>query len=155
ATGKNSCTALTAADNLGAFNWVCDGSTNPVTCYSRGLKEGKGLRYLVTTTAWISNYVTASAGGAPVYKTPSTIWYANAVNSLASNTTGSPKLLTPGNTIWVAGSNITTDGFYLKDVDKSAIVTLGSNKITWGTNTTSYCLNGDGSNNALAIICIT
>ena len=39
-TGKKSCGGLTATDDLGAFNWVCDSSTKPVRVISTGLANG-------------------------------------------------------------------------------------------------------------------
>lgn len=49
------CSSLTIEDNLNAFDWTCaqtncSGGTCDVTFYSTGLKDGKGLRDLITDT---------------------------------------------------------------------------------------------------------
>jgi len=58
--GKSDCTGLTATDALGAFDWTCDASTNPVRMVSSGLRDiaavtdttdGTSVGQLVNSTA--------------------------------------------------------------------------------------------------------
>ena len=49
-TGRSSCAGLSATDDLGVFDWVCDASTNPVRMVSTGLTDGKYLSHLLNFT---------------------------------------------------------------------------------------------------------
>jgi len=102
ATGKTSCTGLTASDDLGAFNWVCEGSANPVRFVSTGLADGKNLSDLIDfgTPGFKLNKVTVYENGNVWGVTPSTAWWSNPV---AVNNTGIN--LNTASTIYLVTSN--------------------------------------------------
>jgi parallel beta-helix repeat protein len=112
ATGQSSCTGLTAADDLGAFNWVCDDSTNPVQFVSSGLAHNRGLSDLIdfSSAAFKPNKVTVSLNGVAWGATPSSAtWWSNSVANVTSGT------LSTQSTIYLVSSepgfnfSITTD----------------------------------------------
>ena len=88
-TGMSSCAGLSASDDLGAFNWKCDGSTNPVRIVSTGLADGKTLSDLIdfATPGFKTNKVSVNLNGNPWGATPSTAWWSNpvAVNNSAGS----------------------------------------------------------------------
>ena len=63
--GRTSCTGLSATDNLAAFNWICDASTNPVRMLSSGLADNVYLSDLIEFGApeFKSNYVSVFENG--------------------------------------------------------------------------------------------
>jgi parallel beta-helix repeat protein len=102
ATGQTSCSGLTAADDLGAFNWECDASTNPVRLVSTRLADGKNLSDLIdfVTPGFKANKVTVYANGSTWNTTPSSTWWTNPVE--INNNGGD--LITPS-TIYLVTSN--------------------------------------------------
>ncbi|MBI3188124.1 MAG: right-handed parallel beta-helix repeat-containing protein, partial [Gammaproteobacteria bacterium] len=75
-----SCANVTATDNLGAFDWVCDES-NGVHLMSVGLKTGKSLSDLIdfTTAKFKPNYVSVFNTGVAAGVTQSAVWWSNPV----------------------------------------------------------------------------
>ena len=116
-TGKKSCGGLTATDDLGAFNWVCDSSTKPVRVISTGLANGKFLSDLIDFTArrFKSNKVTVKANGVAWIVTPSTVWWANPI--VENNSGGS---LAAPSTVYLVTQN--PRARYFPDADKVALV---------------------------------
>jgi len=81
-TGQASCTGLSAADDLSAFEWVCDSTTSPVQMISSGLKDGKHLSDLIdlNTLSWKLNVLRVTdTGSTEVYTSPSVAWWYNPV----------------------------------------------------------------------------
>lgn len=80
-SGMSSCLGLTAVDVLGAFNWVCDGSANPVRMVSNRLNDNKRLSDLLdfSGAAWRSNWVYVYSNGSIYGKSSSTSWWNNPV----------------------------------------------------------------------------
>ncbi len=118
ATGMSSCAGLTASDDLGAFNWVCDGSTNPVQLVSTGLAPGKNLSDLIDFGArgFLSNKVTVYHNGSAWGVTPaSTAWWANSV--IVNNNGGN---LVTASAIYLVTAD--TTNHYTLDADKVALV---------------------------------
>lgn len=116
ATGKSSCTGLTAADDLGAFNWVC--ITNPVRMVSTGLADGKALSDLIdfATPGFKANKVTVYDNGATWGVTASSSnWWTNPVE--VNNAGGS---LATASTIYLVTTNPSLT--YTLDADKVALV---------------------------------
>ncbi len=76
---KTDCTGLTATDSLGAFDWVCDGSTGTAMMVSTGLADGKGLTDLIdfNTPGWKDNSVTVRDGGTEHFSTWPAAWWSN------------------------------------------------------------------------------
>lgn len=77
----SSCTGLAATDSLGAFDWTCDSSTNPVRMVSTGLNTAKNLSDLIDFVAvdWRDNSVSVTLSGDPVLTTTSEQWWSNEV----------------------------------------------------------------------------
>ena len=140
--GKTSCAGITASDFLGAFDWICDASTNPVRVYSVGLKQGKGLRDLISGTSFKTNYVTIYSGGFVYEQTKAATWWTNTIQTLPTNALSSnPAIsLTTAGTggIYVASSSTTSSGYHVP-YDKTGIVTLAGVTLTYSGNASGYC----------------
>jgi len=102
ATGKASCAGLTASDALAAFDWECDGSTNPVRLVSTGLADGANLSDLIDfgTAAFKANQLTVFDNGIAWGVSASTVWWNNPLvidNDGGSLATASTIYLVTGN----------------------------------------------------------
>ena len=160
ATGIDSCTNLTAADSLGAFEWICNGSTNPVVFYSKGLKKGKGLRDLLNPTTFKSNSVTVFLSGSPVLTTSAAIWWPNTVSELPDNRLPSdaavnlPAIGTSN--IYTLSASRATSGYNL-NADRISIVTLGNAVLSYSGNSTPNCIEPSGelspAGDKISIVC--
>ena len=114
-TGKTACTGLAAADDLGAFDWICDDSVSPVRMVSTGLAKGKSLSDLIdfATPGFKTNKVTVYDNAVVWGTTPdSNIWWANPVEI---NNAG--------------GTRATASTIYLVTSDPAATITLDNTKI--------------------------
>ena len=82
-TGRSSCAGLTAADDLGAFVWICDASTNPVRVISTGLAPGKRLADLLdlgaSPVAFRTNVVRVHANASEILATAPSVWWSNPI----------------------------------------------------------------------------
>ena len=118
-TGKNTCNGLTATDELGAFNWVCDGSIKPVRLVSTGLASSKNLSDLIdfTTKTFKPNRVTVKANNVAWIVTPSTVWW---TNPIVENNRGGH--LNAASTLYLVTSNPNPAAQYDLDADKAALV---------------------------------
>jgi hypothetical protein len=77
-TGFVSCAGLSITDALGAFDWVCDASLGTATFYSVKLKQGKGLRDLITSGGtWQNNSVTVLQSATTIGTSSSMAWWSN------------------------------------------------------------------------------
>jgi parallel beta-helix repeat protein len=119
AIGKSSCAGLTASDDLGAFNWTCDSSTNPVRMVSTGLADGKKLSDLIdfATPAFKANKVSVNLTGSLWNATPSTVWWGNTV--AVNNSAGS---LAIASNIYLVTAQPNPAYAYTLDADKVALV---------------------------------
>jgi parallel beta-helix repeat protein len=119
ATGMSSCAGLTASDDLGAFNWKCDGSTNPVRFISTGLADDKKFSDLIdfTTQSFKSNKVSVNLNGNLWGVTPSTAWWTNPV--VVNNSAGS---LATASTVYLVTAQPNPAYAYTLDADKVALV---------------------------------
>ena len=81
ATGRADCTGLSAADDLAAFNWVCDDSSGTARLISTGLTDGKYLSDLIdfNTPGFRPNAVTIFENGITWGTTSSSSWWTNPV----------------------------------------------------------------------------
>ncbi len=82
-TGTPSCTGITAADVLGAFDWVCDDSSGTATLLSTGLKADKGLSHLLEFALpwWAENHLIVHDGAAIHGISSTGDWWANPVEA--------------------------------------------------------------------------
>ena len=121
-TDKSSCTGLTATDTLGAFNWECDDSTNPVRMISTGLADKKYLSDLIdfSGNAFKPDGVTVFDNGIQYGATPETVWWSNAIEVNNSNGSGSVIHLTAESTIYLVTNNVSAA--YSIDADRIGLV---------------------------------
>jgi len=150
ATGKTSCSGLTAADDLGAFDWVCDVdvTTGTARLISARLADGKNLSDLIDFTSpgsFKPNKVTVYSDGSAWNETPSTIWWTNPVE--INNSGGD--FIVPSTIYLVTSNPVAAITFY---ADKIALViepgvtisvpNTGANVIT-STNYSHLWLEGN------------
>jgi hypothetical protein len=114
ATGKASCAGLTASDALAAFDWECDGSTNPVRLVSTGLADGANLSDLIDfgTAAFKANQLTVFENGVAWGVSASTVWWSN---PLAIDNDG--------------GTLATASTIYLVTGNPAASYTIGADRV--------------------------
>ncbi len=151
-TGTSSCSSLTFSDSLGAFNWSCAVVSGTARIRSLGLKAGKGLRDLIDSSGWKSNQLTVNDGTRDIYQsTANTAWWSNAVDTSTLVTTAgtAPIYLNTASTIYVATNDVSMNTATNIEIvaDKVALVTLGSNTITFfhsgAAGTSQYRVNID------------
>ena len=143
-SGQNTCTGLVAVDSLGTFDWICDASSGTATFYSKKLKSGKGLKDLLTSTAWQANSVIVTKNGANLVQSTASVWWGNPVMALpVNNTTASaPVALTVSGGIYTLSASAYTSGYTVISVDKVGIVTLGTAVLSYTGYTTGNCFGG-------------
>jgi len=117
ATGRADCTGLSAADDLAAFNWVCDDSSGTARLISTGLTDGKYLSDLIdfNTPGFRPNAVTIFENGIVWGMTSSSTWWTNPVTF--NNSGGS---LDSESTIYLVTSDPASK--WTLDADKLALV---------------------------------
>jgi parallel beta-helix repeat protein len=127
--GYSSCTGLTAVDALGAFDWSCDGSTNPVRMVSTGLKDSMNLSDLLdfTDVAWRDNLVTVSDVGTPVLTTDPGVWWSNPVIEINADGT---QYLNPGS-VYVVTADVTAS----LDMGATAALVIKPGNVLIGSGT--------------------
>jgi parallel beta-helix repeat protein len=143
ATGMSSCAGLTASDDLGAFNWTCDGSTNPVRMVSTGLAVGKKLSDLVDfgTAGFKSNKVSVNLNSNLWGVTPSTAWWSNPV--AVNNSAGS---LPTASTIYLVTAQPNPAYAYTLDADKVALAIQPDLALTGPGNGSSVVASNNHNN---------
>jgi len=159
-TGQSSCTGLVATDALGAFDWACDSSTGTVLFISKHLKDGVGLRDLITTApslGFLANQVTVRKSGVAVFQTPSSVWWTNTFATLVGGNATASTLA--ANTIYATAVDLTTNGYLVTKSDKVAIVTLGTSTITYNNDQSAWCksdgtYSGVGAGYESTLICL-
>ncbi len=134
-TGITSCTGLTAADVLDAFNWACDDSTGVVRMISTSLKDGKYLSDLIDWTGlspqWLDNSITVHNGTVVIANSTNAVWWNNPI--MEDNDGGS--LATAG-TIYVVTSDPNAD--YTLDANKIGMVIQPGVVLHGSSVTTGY-----------------
>jgi hypothetical protein len=161
-TGYSTCTGLTGADSLGVFKWGCSAASGTATFYSQGFQTGKGLRDLLSSSAWKNNSFSASSGSEVILTTPSTAWWSNPIATPAANPSA-PLALTntgtgsTGGTIYVVSANTSTAGYDIYNTPKISLVTLAGITVTYNGYATAWCqttgaIGGGGGNTALLCV---
>lgn len=160
-TGVNSCTNLALSESLGVFEWECIDTSGTAVFYSKGLKQNKGLKDLISTSGtWNSNIVTVTSSGTTIGTSSSTPnWWSNALTPLSDNSSGTVVgdvvTLSSAGTIYYTTAPQSTIGYYING-NKVAIVTLGSSYLQWSGANVLNC-NTPNANlttpNAKYIIC--
>lgn len=135
--GQNSCIGLTIEEELDVFDWACDTIFGQAAFYSRRLKEGKGLKDLLTMSGWRQNRVMVRRDGVVIGQSNLTEWWSNPVLPLPLNTGLSEALVFP-NAIYVTDVSGTSGGFVI-DANGIAVVTLGNASISFSGNLTGNC----------------
>lgn len=153
ATGLDSCTGLTLVETLGVFKWKCVLDDGKAFFFSSDLKDGKGLRNLISTTGWIDNSVKIYKNANLILESPLTKWWDNVIQSLPANS-GTPGLVLPasGNgvgIIYYFNSDQTTRAY--RPAPKTAIVSLNSAKLKPldATASENTCINFFGNQSCL------
>ncbi len=141
-TGKSSCTALTASDALGAFDWTCDASTGAARFISTGLKNEKNLSDLIDFTApgWGANSVIVYDGGTVYGTTMSSVWWQNPVTI---DNDGGP--LDAAGTIYVVTNDALAQGY---TINASSVGLMGKPGVIIngpGGGSYSRVIKADGS----------
>ncbi len=115
--GKSSCSQITADDDIGAFNWECDDSTNPVRIISTGFNPGMKLAHLIDfdNDTWKTNQLTVYENSTEIIETESSTWWDNPIQELTAG--GS---LSEASKIYIIKNNLTAD--FTIDADKIALV---------------------------------
>ncbi len=162
ASGLDSCTGLSATDELDAFLWSCDDSSGEALFYSLALRSGKGLRDLVDPSGFQPNSLTLSNSAGPLIKSTASVWWNNPVLELPDNSQGSAAtVLDVAGGIYVVpttrdsqGYNINADGIALV-VEDGAVLRLvpGADNCNEGTGeatpTAGRCIVAFGEQNFL------
>jgi nitrous oxidase accessory protein NosD len=120
ATGKTSCTGLSASDELEAFDWVCDDSSGSARFISTGLADGKFLSDLVDFSAlgFKTNSVTVYENGTAWASTPGSSWWSNSFEAAV------PGALVNASTIYLRDTP-SIDAFILAAAKVSLVVAPG------------------------------
>ena len=146
----SSCSGLSAADNLGVFDWSCQVIGGWATMVTSGLKDGKYLSDLIDPAGagadWKDNFVTVTGSGTA---TSVAKWWTNTVSNPAANTgSGNAKLeLATASNIYVVESSTTSSGYFV-DADKIGFVVMPGATLTYSGNAAN---NYDTSANATDI----
>lgn len=155
--GYTGCAGLTASDSAGAFTWECVEGSNPTLFRTKELNVGKKLSDLVTETGWKPIVVKVYVDGTLIAQSSEPAsWWQNTVAVLPDNTdtnivildgtdddgSGPDQAYAEG-TIFVLGSNRTSPGYNI-NIDKAALVTLGTYQLTFKTGTANNCDDSTG-----------
>jgi hypothetical protein len=150
-TGLNSCTGLSITEDLGIFKWKCVVDSGKAYFYSSDIKDGKGLKDLITAAGWKDNRVHILKNATEILTSPLAKWWENSVVSLPTNATEPGKILSnDGNgkgIIYYFDSDRTVRAY--RPTSKSALVALSGAKLKPldATATEATCVNffGNGS----------
>ncbi|MCB0391441.1 MAG: hypothetical protein KDD58_09120 [Bdellovibrionales bacterium] len=154
-----SCSNLTGEDNEAWFDWYCDDSTGGVIFYTQSLRSNIGLKDLISTSGWKTNFFTLYESSQFVAKSDADTWWGNSVKSLPDNSSGSAINLPAGtdgnNTVYFANGIITSSGYNL-NADKLSVVTLEASELKYSSNLNDNChsINGelDGSEDLICLL---
>jgi hypothetical protein len=158
--GISNCSSLTAQDVLGAFDWICISTNGWTRFYSRGLKSGKGLKDLVSSSGFLPNMIFIYSDGNIFAQSPISLWWTNTVTPLPINNlaTSLPLALTQSGTIYTLSQNQTTSGYDVFNTPKVAIVTLNGSVLSYSGYATPWCDTTTGNINLVggtdyALVC--
>ncbi len=114
--GKTTCSGLTASDVLDVFDWICDGSTNPVRMVSTRLKNGRGLSDLIdfTNSKWQPNVLVVFDNDVQYAISDSSAWWSNPI--VENN---------DGGTGW----DMAEGEIHIVTVNPGATYSIGANKV--------------------------
>lgn len=137
-TSRSSCTSLSMTDTLGAFDWTCS-VVSGAAVFDSTLKVGKGLKDLVSATAWNNNSVSLTY---TIYTTTSTPaqWWTNTVQALPSNSSSTASTLASASTVYTLSSSAQTSGYVIA-ADNIALVALGGATLSWNAGAAGVAEN--------------
>lgn len=141
AIGQHSCDGLSMVDELDGFNWSCSSREDPVFFYSRGLKDGKGLKDLLDPNSFKANRVFLKKNAVTLAESPlSSSWWSNPVVSITLNSGGSdpPLDLTSSGTLYTLSVGGVSRGIRLL-ADRTALVVLGSQTLSMAGSMATDC----------------
>ncbi|HEX4924245.1 MAG TPA: right-handed parallel beta-helix repeat-containing protein, partial [Bdellovibrionales bacterium] len=149
-----SCGTLAMIDSLNAFDWVCEVVGGKATFYSTTLKIHKGLRDLVTATAWRKAKVILREGSTPVAQSEELAWWSNAVeeapalsivavlDGVDDDGAGPDRSFAPG-TVLTFDGNASTGGYNI-NADRLTLVGLNSAVLSWAAGAGNNCSSATG-----------
>lgn len=152
-----SCSGLSATEPLGVFVWECVQNGAGVIYRTKGLQPNKGLRDLLSATAWLTNTVSIILNSTTIAQSTGTPWWSDGIAALPDNSGSSSVLnLNLSNQIYTVAADQATFGYQIAS-DRVSIATLGSALLTKnniaGSNCNSTNGQNDGSNNIRAFFC--
>ncbi len=137
--GETSCAGLSASDDQGAFDWICDDSSGEVQWISTNLQPGVELSDLVDFAggSWRTMTLNVSDGG-PVWSSVPMVWWDNPV-SLANN--GVAAGVAVPSSVYLVGAN--ANGSFEIDVDHVAVVVAPGAILSATGSSAVHAVNGD------------
>lgn len=155
-TGFSSCTNLSAIDGLDVFEWACNDSSGTAVFYSKGLKQGKGLRDILTSGPnWLGNTLVIRKSGGVIASSVITNWWSNQLITLGNNISSSLSPVSLQNRIYVVDGDINTYGIKINSPNIS-VVTLGTSRIIRNSNSVNNCsvTSGTDGSDKNVVFCI-
>lgn len=139
------CNGLSMRDSLDALYWRCDVVSGHAVFTSIKLKEGKGLKNLISPSGvWKYLHATLYSSGIPVGATASAQWWTNTILPLPLNDgTGSVSLNTT-NVIYYINSDQNTSGYYVA-AGGIGFVSLNSATLRYSAASPENCQNSFGN----------
>ncbi|MFK8139189.1 MAG: fibronectin type III domain-containing protein [Bdellovibrionales bacterium] len=127
----DSCSNISATDDLGLFNWSCELIGGFANVVSLGLKENTNLSDLIATSpslAWKTNFVSVTQSGSLIARSSPDTWWNNSFVDLSSVTSITDDASDIGR-IFVLNTDLDINGIEVLD-NKSAIVVMPGSEIT-------------------------
>lgn len=148
------CANLTMKDSLDVFYWRCDATSGNAVFESVMVKEGKGLKSLITSAGqWKKLQGILYQSNIPIRATAEAAWWTNTITPLPDNSSSSAMSLSSSGTIYYINSDQTTSGYYIA-ADKIAIVSLNNSNLNFSSGATENCsLSGAAGTDYATIIC--
>ncbi len=152
-----SCDGRTGTDALGVFEWFCDDQGDQPTLYSRGFREGKGLKDLIgAELRWRQNHIVVLDGSDSV-DGPDSAWWDNPIVSLADpafrNGTGADSVidLSEAGAVYVLPSDQDSVGYRIS-ADRVSVTTLQGAMLRFVSNGQNNCSNNGTTDNRVCLI---
>lgn len=148
------CANLTMKDSLDLFYWRCDATTGNAVFESVMVKEGKGLKTLISTNGqWKKLQAYLFQSNIPIRATTEATWWTNTLTPLPDNSATTSMNLSASGTIYYINSDQLTSGYYIT-ADKISFVSLNNSKLNFNSASPANCdWNGVAGSNFKALFC--
>lgn len=136
------------------FYWRCSALSGHAVFESIKIKEGKGLKNLISTDGqWKSLQAVLLQSGIPIKATTEATWWSNTISPLPINDGTGAMVLANAGAIYYIASDQSTSGYYIT-ADKISIVSLNSSRLSMSSGATPNCSNGgDVGTDLTAVLC--